>query len=90
MLLDNFIICVESVIGLYTEITGDVNKIKRLVVNEDIFFIMSKETGLWEKSNFKTQVTSTVPILNKYHSPTIGKTLEITSSQNELFFRLEE
>lgn len=62
---------------------------QRIFINEQIIQGFSKELAFWQAPQFLTQVTSTIPILNKFHSQTLEKTLELIPDPDEILFRFE-
>ncbi len=88
-MLHEFVNLVEATAELYKKM-GSAKKINKLVINEDIFFSISKDPKFWSIEQFKTQIFTATPILNKFLCVSLGKSLTIVPSRNELFFKLEE
>lgn len=59
----------------------------QVVINTDLYKAMTNSDGFWERQETKTQVNSTIRILNYF---TInGLRLEVVPKDSETFFRLE-
>lgn len=89
-MLRNFVTLIENTAALYQVIVGSSERINKLVINEDILMLLSKDPDFWSISQFKTQISTATPILNKFLCVSLGKVLEIVPSKNEIFFKLEE
>lgn len=84
--LEKFVELVEYQAAVLLELTGE--KPTLLLINEDIMTDLAKSKGFWEMAQFKTQITTAAPILNKFHCFSISKVLTIIPDRTELFFRL--
>jgi hypothetical protein len=85
--LEKFVELVEHQAAVLLELTGEKPSVLR--INEDILTDLARSRSFWETPQFKTQVTTTAPILNKFKCFSIGKTLLVLPDRTELFFRLE-
>lgn len=62
---------------------------KKLIINEDLIATMAKDFDFWNQPQFKTQIDTTAPVLNKFHAQGVGRVLEIVPDSKESLFRLE-
>jgi hypothetical protein len=61
----------------------------KLVINENLITTMAKDFKFWEAPQFKTQISSTAPVLNKFRPVSAELVLQVIPDSNELLFHLE-
>jgi hypothetical protein len=82
--LRRFIIMIEEQILISRELGFNPQFLK---INEFLLGELSKDAEFWEVPQFKTEVTTTVRVLNKFKSLT-GIVLEVVPDDNTLVFNL--
>lgn len=73
--LDKITELIDHYVGVMYEMTGEMPR--EIHINEDLLREMSHSPEFWNKPQFKTLITSSAPVLNKYHCQSTNHTMTV-------------